>query len=85
MKRNEWHFFLGLFLVIVVLAVIMLRPFLSTIALAAIFAVILAPLQRRFKSYLGGQAAAASALVIVLVLIILFAPLALDNGRTDIN
>ncbi|KKW34491.1 MAG: hypothetical protein UY81_C0073G0006 [Candidatus Giovannonibacteria bacterium GW2011_GWA2_53_7] len=75
MKKNEWHFFLGLLLVIAALVVIMFLPFLSTIALAAIFAVVLSPLQRRLRLYFGGRAAIASVLVIILVLLVLFAPL----------
>lgn len=75
MRTSEWYFFLLLLLGVVVLVGFIFLPFLGTIALAAIFAVLLAPLQHRLQSYLGGRAGLASALTVVLTLIILFAPL----------
>lgn len=77
MKKGEWHFLLGLLLVITVLIILIFLPFVGVLALAAIAAVALTPVQRWLKPKLGGWPALTAVITILLLLIVIIAPLSL--------
>ncbi|MEA1929322.1 MAG: AI-2E family transporter [Patescibacteria group bacterium] len=71
MRKREWHFFLSFLLAITLLVLLILLPFLNTLALAVVFAVVLAPLQRRLARQFGGRQTLAALVLVALVLVII--------------
>lgn len=71
--KDRAHFLLALLVGSLIIAFMVLQPFLNTIALAAIFAVVLHPLYVRMRTYLGNNSSLASlaALLVGCLLVII--------------
>ena len=74
-ERFRKTFLLGLVAAISIAFVLMIRPFLTPLLLAAIFTGLSFPLQRRLTGLLGGRGALAAAITIALLLLVVVAPL----------
>jgi predicted PurR-regulated permease PerM len=74
-ERFRKTFLLGLVAVISIAFVLMIRPFVTPLLLAAIFTGLSFPLQRRLTGLLGGRGALAAAITIALLLLVVVAPL----------
>lgn len=87
-SKERTYFLLALLLGSAVLAFFVFRPFLTTFALAAVFAVVLHPVQERLLRRLKGRAGIASLLTLligcffVLIPLTLVGTLLLDQSRT---
>jgi len=74
-KKLQLPYFITLLLVVVVLAFFIFRPFLATLAVAGMIAVIIHPFHERFTKILKGHAGIAALLSVLLVAIGILVPL----------
>lgn len=77
-------FFFGSLIAIALLLLVVLEPFFGVIAIAAILATVLYPLQQKLVKFFSGNRGLAACLVIVLTLILVFIPLSFI-GRQIFN
>lgn len=73
--KPELYFLLILLGIILVLSFFIFKPFLYTLALAAIFAAVFRPLYERIKRFFKGQEEAASLITILAVAVFILVPL----------
>lgn len=71
-KRLQIYFFTGFYLIILVLAFLIFRPFIPVLALAGMFAVILQPVQDRLNKLFRERVPGIAAALAILMLILLF-------------
>lgn len=75
--RAQDIFLIGLLLGAAVLAFYVFKPFIIPLALAAIFAVVLAPVHRRIRRWLGAWESVAALLTVVVGVLFIVAPIAI--------
>ncbi|MFA6432621.1 MAG: AI-2E family transporter [Candidatus Paceibacterota bacterium] len=83
-SQSKNHFFFGLLLAVIALAVVMFLPFLTSIVLAAALAVVSGPLYRWItRLFFGGKpkSSLAALLTIIVVVVIVLVPLLLISGQ----
>ena len=73
-KTDSWSFVVFL-LVVLVLAFLVFRPFLTITAVSASVAILLAPLHQRLAGALRGRRGLAAGLVVVLTAVVLLGPM----------
>ncbi|PIP60523.1 hypothetical protein COX00_02855 [Candidatus Uhrbacteria bacterium CG22_combo_CG10-13_8_21_14_all_47_17] len=71
-KQLQLYFFTGFYLVILVLAFLIFRPFVPVLALAGMFAVILQPVQDRLSTLFRGRLPGFASVLAIVLLILLF-------------
>lgn len=74
-KKLQLPFFIGLLLIVMVLAFFIFRPFIATIAVAGMFAVIIHPYHERFTKMLKGHVGIAALLSVVFAAVLILVPL----------
>jgi len=80
-KKLQQPFFIALLLMVMVLAFFILRPFIATVAVAGMFAVILHPFHKRFSALLKGHEAIASLLTVIFAAVLILVPLSVLGTR----
>ncbi len=74
-KKLQLPFFIGLLIIVMVLAFFIFKPFISTIAVAGMLAVIIHPFHERFTRMLKGHVAIAALLSVVFAAVCILVPL----------
>lgn len=74
-KKLQLPFFIGLLLVVIVLAFFIFKPFIATLAVAGMFAVIIHPFHVRFTKILKGYDGIAALLSVLFVAVVVLVPL----------
>lgn len=80
-KNLEIYFFLGLLILSLAVVVMMFLPYLSSLIIAATFAIVFEPVHKRISLLVGRRKTLASLLTIFLMLAIVLAPLTLFGLR----
>ncbi len=76
-KKLQFHYFIGLLLIVLALTLALFWPFIASIALAFMAAIIVRPIHRRLLKSLGGRRTLAALISVLFVLVVILVPLAL--------
>jgi len=84
MNHSSNHFFFGLLLAVIILAVLIFLPFLTPLVLAGALAVVFAPMHRRINKFLfkdNERSSFAALISVILIAVVVFVPLFLIAGK----
>jgi predicted PurR-regulated permease PerM len=74
-KPIQYTFFFSLFLAVIIIMLLVLKPFLSSLVLALSFAIVLSPLYERMVRAFKGRRTIAALVVVATVIIVVLIPL----------
>ncbi len=76
-KRLQFHYFIGLLLIVLGLTLALFWPFIAAIALAFMAAIIVRPVHRWMLRLFGGKPTLSAVITVLFVLVVILVPLAL--------